>query len=171
MSNPFLDIAEHQMSSPAKARARAAQKRTDKAALERDTLSKIWREQQRKRRDELLAGRYGADAQALLDFMQTMTLASAPGLIELVRAGPWHQADADTRFQILGMIDTAIVALREKHGLPAFDDPLPGQPDNVFRIVRSILTPSPEHELRSSPSVGQQSASGRSVIATVQMKV
>jgi hypothetical protein len=49
-------------------------------------------------------------------------------------------------------INTSITRMRERHGLPPFDDPLPGQPDNVFRIVRSILAPSPAHDRRLSPS-------------------
>jgi hypothetical protein len=79
----------------------------------------------------LLAGPYGADARALLGFLKNMTLTSAAELVDTIDR-PWREADADTRFEVLSLIDDAIVALRERNGLPPLDDPLPGQPDNVF---------------------------------------
>jgi hypothetical protein len=35
--------------------------------------------------------------------------------------------------------DSAIIRLRERNGLPPFDDGLPGETDNVFRLVKRIL--------------------------------
>ena len=29
--------------------------------------------------------------------------------------------------------------MRERNGMPPIDDPLPGQPDNVFRRIKQIL--------------------------------
>ena len=68
-----------------------------------------------------------------------MTMESPNALVEYVRADSWHSADADTRFLVLHLISAAIVQLRERNGLPPFDDPLFGQPPNVFLILRELL--------------------------------
>jgi hypothetical protein len=141
MGNPFLDLAERQTSAPVKARRRAAEKRVAAKALdERDTQVKVWCAWRCERRDALLAGPHGADAQALLNFIWTMTLASAAALVDAVGRGPWHQADSDTRFEVLSIVDAAIIALRERQGLPPFDDALPGEASNAFLLVREALS-------------------------------
>jgi len=44
-------------------------------------------------------------------------------------------------------LNTAITAIREKHGPPPIEDGLPGEPDMPYRAIRAIvLTPSPHHE-------------------------
>jgi hypothetical protein len=46
-----------------------------------------------------------------------------------------------THDEILALVNAAIVKHRERLGLPLMDDALPGQPDNVFLIVREHLFP------------------------------
>jgi hypothetical protein len=141
MTNPFLDVAELQVSAPRKARARAAEKRAAAKLDERDKLAEKRHAAQRKRLDALLAGPHGSAAQALIAFLQGMTLASAGELVEVVRAGPWLTADADTRFEVLALVDTEIVALRERHELVPFDDALPfsDEPPGAFLQLREWL--------------------------------
>jgi len=44
-------------------------------------------------------------------------------------------------------LNTAITAIREKHGLAPIDDRLPGEPETLLRTIRAIvLTPSPHDE-------------------------
>jgi muconolactone delta-isomerase len=142
-SDAFLDFAEQQTPAGVKARQRAAEKRREKAkekALqERDDLFLLWRRWRHERVETLLAGPHGAKAQALLAFLQTMSLDDGPQLIELVRAGDWHHADPDTRFEILSLINTALTALREQHGLPLFDDALPDEEPTAFLIIREMF--------------------------------
>lgn len=57
----------------------------------------------------------------------------------LIRAETWKDADEDTRFQVLSLIDGAICQMREKAGLEFADDALPGEEPNVFLIVREML--------------------------------
>ena len=40
-------------------------------------------------------------------------------------------------------INAAITALRERNGLAPIDDPLPGAPENAFRIIKTIMTSFP----------------------------
>jgi hypothetical protein len=90
-------------------------------------------------------------------------------LLDFIGRSDWSAVSFDTRLVVLHEINDCITRMRERHGLAPFDDPLPGQPDNVFRIVRSILTPSPTHERRHPASVATE-RTGRDVTATVQMK-
>ena len=46
----------------------------------------------------------------------------------------------DTRFEVLALIDTAIIALRERHGLPPFDDACPVIGPMSFYCIREALS-------------------------------
>ena len=98
-------------------------------------LWKLWR---RERVEALLNGPYAGPASALLDFCKAMTGPTA--LIDFIKTGPWAGADADTRFEILALLDTLIVKRREKIGLAPFDDSLPQQQPNAFLILRARLS-------------------------------
>jgi len=136
--DPFLDLAARQIASPVKARMRAAQKRAmTKALKERDDAHHLWRLWRRERVEALLAGPHGDDARALVDFLEQMTLASTNELVNFIQRGPWREADDDTRFEILSLVDAAIIALREKVELPPIDDPIDGT--DAFLEIRSML--------------------------------
>jgi hypothetical protein len=98
---------------------------------------RAWRRWRRERLEALLAGPYAEAARTLLDFLKTMTRPSA--LIDFVKAGPWTDADANVRAEILALVDAVIIKRREKMGLAPFDDALPGQSLNVFLILREQL--------------------------------
>jgi hypothetical protein len=136
----FEAIAERQISAPRKARAHAAEKRrAEKALAERHQQFRHWKCWHAERRDALLAGPYGEPARSVLALLKTLTLDAAPDLIAHIRCGPWADAHPDARFCVLALADAAIVRLRERHGLPPFDDPLLGAPPNAFPILRGLL--------------------------------
>src|SRR5262249_6192321 len=130
----FLDLADRQISAPVKAHHRAAEKRAARREQEREQLTVARQQYERGRLVEALAGKQGERLKRLLQFLETMTLRSAAELIG--RAREFQAVDADLRFQVLHLIDDAIVRLRERHKLLPFDDPLPGQPPNAFLIIR-----------------------------------
>jgi hypothetical protein len=139
-SDAFLDFAERETPAAVKARQHAVEKRREKAkekALrERDDLFQFWRQWRHERIETLLAGPHGAKTQALLAFLQTMSLEDGPQLIEFVRADDWHRADP---FEILSLIDAALTTLREQHGLPPFDDARPDEEPTAFLIIREVF--------------------------------
>jgi hypothetical protein len=138
-ADAFLTL-ERQIAAPRKARMRAAENRAARKALdERDQQVRAWRHWHREKLDEALAGPHGRMLGWLLRFLESMTLQSAPALIELLRSEDWQSADDDTRFAALHAIDGAIMALRERHGLPPMDDALPGEPLTAFQIIRELL--------------------------------
>ena len=64
-------------------------------------------------------------------------------LIGFINAIDWGGIDHQTRLIVLHELSTAIVRLREKRGLPPFDDPLWDAPPNAFQIIRKIMTEFP----------------------------
>ena len=82
--------------------------------------------------------RYAEPAHALVEFCKTAT--SPTALINFIKAGPWSDADANVRIEILTFVDAVITKQRERMGLPPFSDPLPGQPDNAWLILRAWLS-------------------------------
>ena len=138
--NAFLELADQQMTRPRKAQLRAAERRSAKRAANKDDDRQAARRRRwHAQRVEAFLAR-GTEARALVAFLATITMTEATALIEMVK--PWRQADADTRFLVLGLVDTAIVGLRERNRMPPFDDPLPGNPPSAFQIIRTLLMES-----------------------------
>lgn len=129
---------------PRKARLRAAEKRAERKAAEREAtkerqqLSAAWRRWQNEQREKLLAGPDGNQFRILNDFLNGMNLDDGAVLIAMVEAD-WAHAGPDMKFEALSLIDRAIIALRARNGLPAFDDPLSDEAPSVFQIIREVL--------------------------------
>jgi hypothetical protein len=141
--NAFTEIGARQISAPAKARQRATEKRArkteQKVLAERDTLHHGWKRWRHKRVEALLSGPHGSAARDLIAFLTDMTLSDASALLARVKQGPWRDSDADTRFEILSLVDAAIVRLRERADMEPIDDALPGQLPNGFLLLREWL--------------------------------
>jgi hypothetical protein len=122
--------------------------RQQKALAEQRYEFRQWKRRRRERVEALLAGPYAEPVRALLAFLKTMTGPTA--LINFVTAGPWADAGADVRFEILALVDAVIVQRRERMGLMPFDDSLPDQPENAFLILRAQLA-DPNSRLMAAP--------------------
>jgi hypothetical protein len=142
-ANLFLNISDQQISSPVKARQRAAdrraQARLDKEEADREQLMKAWCAVQQRQIDDALVGPCGAQIGALLAFLKELSLDREAELVGFVQADSWHSANPDIRFLAMRLIGSRLVRLREDAGLPPFDDPLPGDPPSVFLQVREML--------------------------------
>jgi hypothetical protein len=83
-------------------------------------------------------------------------LRSARDLVAFIEAQDWSAVDAHTRLIALHEINAAICTLREKQGLPAIDDALPGEPLRAYQTIHGIITKFParsgESVLGASPS-------------------
>jgi hypothetical protein len=143
--NAFLELGERQIAAPRKARMRGAETRAAsktaayKRLAERDQQVRAWRRWHREQLEEALAGPHGCVLDRLVRFLESMTLRSAPALVELVRSEDWKSVDYATRLVALHEINGAITALREQHGLAPFDDGLPGEPVTAFCLIKDLL--------------------------------
>jgi hypothetical protein len=88
----------------------------------------------------VLNSEHGANYRMLLSLLKQLIPQSASSLVDYVRGAKWiDRCDDDLKFFILQVIDTAITRARVRAGLPEFDDALPGEPDNLFLIIRDII--------------------------------
>jgi hypothetical protein len=137
--NHFLSVANRQIAAPIKARQRAIETRRAKHAVYREELGAAYRRWRGERREALLSGPYAVAARRLIGFLENMGLHDGAALIRLVERGQWRSADLEIRLEILSLVDGAITALRDKHRMPPFDDPLPNELTNVFLTIREAL--------------------------------
>jgi hypothetical protein len=112
----------------------------EKALRERRTEFRLWKKWRHERLEAPLANpHYVGPMRALLECLKHT---KTPGeLIDIIRLGPWFGADAEVRFVVLALVDAAIMRKREQLDKAPFDDPLPGERDNVFFILREMLAP------------------------------
>jgi hypothetical protein len=118
---------------------------------DRATLLRAWRRWRREQLEDALAGMHGAVLEGLMT--QLKDLRSARELVDFIAAQDWTAVDYDTRLTALHEINDAIAALREHSGLTPIDDPLPGQPENAFRIIKAIMSSFPPNTGRHTEEV------------------
>jgi hypothetical protein len=114
----------------------------DEKLAEGQKLSRAYKQWHREQLANALTGANGAVVAELLTLLEQLELNSAAVLLDTVQRTAWNEISYDTRLTVLHQINQAIARLRERNGLPAIDDPLPGQPENVFRRIRATLFPS-----------------------------
>jgi hypothetical protein len=97
----------------------------------------------RQQSEVLLNSEHGENYRVLLSLLKRLTPQSAHSahqLVAYVRAAQWiKRCNADQKFTVLSIIDATIIRARVREGLPPFDDPLPGQPDNLYLTIRNII--------------------------------
>jgi hypothetical protein len=120
----------------------------EKELADRSTLARAWRKGHREQLEEALAGVHGAVLERLLT--QLKDLQSARALVDFM-AQDWGAVDANARLTALHQINNAITKLREREGLAPIDDPLPGKPENAFRLIKTIMTSFPNRERPAEP--------------------
>jgi hypothetical protein len=112
---------------------------------DRGQLLRAWRAYHKQLCADAVCGDSGELVFALLDVLRTLTLQDGRTLIEFVGSQDWRSVDRSTRDICLFVIDGRICQLREKAGLPAFDDSIPGsgKPENMFQRIKAMLFPAP----------------------------
>jgi len=125
-------------------------------------LLRWWKAWHREQRDFVLAGPHGAMLGELFRMLDNLQHVQPSQLIGFVRSIDWAVIDTDTRLIVLHEINVAIAKLRSSSDLPPINDPLPGQPDNAYRLIRRLFTSFP-------PRAGERAAaSGKSEVETVE---
>jgi hypothetical protein len=114
-----------------------SQSEKDKKLADNERLLRWWKKFHREQLEEALAGVHHDVLERMM--AQLKDLKSARELVNAITAEDWSTVDADTRLIVLHELNVAIAALREKQGLSPIDDPLPGEPDNAFRIIKNLF--------------------------------
>jgi hypothetical protein len=113
----------------------------EKQLADNAKMMRAWRRWHREQLEEVFRGPHGPMIERLMVVLKELSLQSAPLLLAYIRGVDWGTVDANTRFIVLHEINAAIAAMRERHGMAPFDDPLPGQPENVTRLIKTRLFP------------------------------
>lgn len=116
------------------------QQRVNAVRDEQSKLHKIYLDQRRKWMDAALSGDDGERVRQLAAWAQLVTAGTAGVLVDAVRGATWlHRAHEHTRITALRLLGEAIGRLREAHDVPAIDDPIPGEPDDAWTLIRRIF--------------------------------
>jgi hypothetical protein len=116
-------------------------------------LLRMWRRWHAERLELALAGVHHAVLERMM--AQLKNLESARELVNAVAAEDWSTVDADTRSIVLHEINVAIAALRSKSGQEPISDPLPGEPDNAFRIIKGLFESFPPRTGERAEAIGK----------------
>ena len=142
----FSALADEQISAPVKTRMRGAEKRratkedAERKLEEKDILLRLYKAGRRAEVQQLLSGQFGKEVRGLIGFMRSMTLSSAGALVRTVEQARWiRELSEAERGLVESLIFNGIARLREKNGLPFWDDPLPGEPPKVFDEVQALV--------------------------------
>lgn len=115
----------------------------DQAAAERQQLATAYRRAKKRELMELYAD--PVHGQRLFKFVQTLNhfgIEDAERMVAYVEqcARGWlRQASEDMRFAALQAISARCMKIRERARMPVFDDPLPGDEDDVYRVCKKAL--------------------------------
>jgi hypothetical protein len=130
---------------------RLERERADRVRLLRD-----WAKWHRDERDAVLAGPHGAMFERLLFILKNATPQSASLLLNYIRGVDLSNVEYSTRLVMLHEIGRAIAALRERNGKAPFDDPLPGERENVSRLIKQHLFPAQAAPPGAQPGLDQR---------------
>jgi hypothetical protein len=132
----------------------------DKKLADDARLLRAWKHWHAEQLEEALAGVHRNVLERMM--AQLKDLKSARELVNAMAAEDWSTVDEDTKLIVLHQVNAAICKLRTELGQEPIDDPLPGQPDNAYRLIKNLFNRFPPH-------VGERAAaSGKSEVETVE---
>jgi hypothetical protein len=106
-------------------------------------LAKAWRAWHAEELKEARNGPHGVIVAELMGVLDRLTTSSAPALLACFERPDWNVVSYDVRLTILHQLNTAITRLHEQQGMPPFDDGVPGERDNVFRRIKTLMFAAP----------------------------
>jgi hypothetical protein len=116
----------------------------DKELADREKLLKAWRKFHREELNTALAGPHGPMLERLVYILKSLAPDSASLLLAYVRGVDWSAVDANVRLVVLHETNAAVTRMRERlDPEKPIDDGIPDiDRDNVFRVIRTLITSS-----------------------------
>lgn len=117
------------------------QSATERALADRDRQWRLYRANKRRQYEALFAEpEHGEKLRKFRATLNHFGIEDADRLLAFVQAQTWLcMAPKDFRHVALEMIDHRIQRIRVRAGMPVFSDPLPGEPNDVFRLCKEAL--------------------------------
>jgi hypothetical protein len=113
-----------------------------KEVEDRSRLLRAWKKFHAEELEAVLVGPHGAVLVELFRMFENLKHVQPIQLIGFAQSIDWMMIDYTTKLVVVHELNKAITAVREKHRLDPFDDPLPGQPETPFRMIRAIVLAS-----------------------------
>src|SRR6516225_8155326 len=135
---------------------RRSKSEKDKKLADDQRLLRWWRAFHREERDAVLAGPHARTLAELFRMFSSIQYVTPAQLVGFIGAIDWNAIDYQTRLTVLHEVNSAITKFREKRGLESIDDPLPGQPDNAFRIIKNLFTSFPPRAGERAEAIGKK---------------
>jgi hypothetical protein len=114
-------------------------------------MFRAWKKFHRDERAAVLAGPHGIVLAELFRMFANLKQVQPAQLIGFARSVDWAAIDYNTKLVVVHELNNAITAFRIKHGLPEFDDGLPGEPDTPFRTIKMIVLMTSPHSEGALP--------------------
>lgn len=141
--NPFSGMAGNATRHTQKKIERAAKQPMVPTPREKDQYDKrkqlqLYKQWKRRIREGLAAGDYGVEVIMLMRLLRRTP--DAATLLAWVQGSKWLlNATEQVRYEILGYIGHSLIRWNIRHGLPPFDDALPGMPLDDGLKIRNLL--------------------------------
>jgi hypothetical protein len=118
-------------------------------------LLRWWKAWHREQREAVLVGPHATTLSELFRMFSAIKHVTPAQLVGFISAIDWSAIDYQTRLIVLHEVNSAIIKFRESQKLDPFDDPLPGRPDNVFRIIKNLFNSFPPRAGEPAPGNGR----------------
>ncbi|MCK1671067.1 hypothetical protein [Bradyrhizobium sp. 150] len=110
----------------------------EQAQRDKGTLLASFKRTKKAEHEAMLASEHGAAYGRMMEIVKRLP-DSAVELVKNLGKGWINALSAKQKDTVLSMISARIIRVREMDGRTPFDDPLPGEPDNLFIICRKII--------------------------------
>jgi hypothetical protein len=114
-------------------------------------LLRAWRKFHAEEKDAVLSGPHARTLVELFRMFSAIESVKPAQLVEFIGAIDWSTIDYQTRLTVLHELNTTIAEFREKQGLDPISDPLPGEPNNAYRIIKNLFNSFPQPRERPMP--------------------
>jgi hypothetical protein len=121
------------------------QRDQEKELASQSRLLCAWTQWHAEQLAEALVGPHRDAVANVISVLESLGMDSAAELLGRVQRTEWSTVSDNVRGMVLHQINQSIIRLRERNGMAGLDDPLPGQPDNVFRRIKQTLFAPPPH--------------------------
>jgi len=105
-------------------------------------LIRAWKAWHREECKVVLAGPHGVVLAELFRMLDHLDCVAPAQLIGFAQSINW--IDYATKLTVLHELNNSITAFRAARDLEPIDDPLPGEPESPFRLIKVILFPPPQ---------------------------
>jgi hypothetical protein len=119
-------------------------------------LVRAWKKFHAEEKAAVLAGPYSATLVELFRMFSAIEHVTPAQLVGFIGAIDWSAIDYQTRLTVMHEVNAMIAKFREKRGLEPINDPLPGQPDNAFRIIKNLFNSFPPCAGERAEAIGKK---------------